>query len=212
MELDGMRRAYRLSSLNKSDLPTDPMTLFETWLERALDTKIVEPNAMALATVGTDGQPSVRYVLLKGSDPGGFTFFSNYGSRKGVDLAAQPKAALAFWWPSLERQVRVEGTVQKLPAAESDRYFHSRPYGSQIGSAASPQSQPIESREELARLVNDMRQSYPEGETVPRPPQWGGYRLRPERMEFWQGRDDRLHDRFEYQLEAGGWRLRRLAP
>ncbi len=207
-----MRRAYRLDSLSESDLAPDPMTLFQAWLERALETAMVEPNAVALATVDPDGQPSVRYVLLKGADADGFTFFTNYQSRKGHDLAAQPKAGLAFWWPVLERQVRVEGTVGKLPAAESDAYFHSRPYGSQIGAAASPQSQAVANRDELVALAQDLRHRYPEGQPVPRPPQWGGYRLHPQRMEFWQGRDDRLHDRFEYQREGTGWRVRRLAP
>lgn len=207
-----MRRAYRLGSLSESDLAPDPMTLFQAWLEHALETAMVEPNAMALATVDPDGQPNVRYVLLKGTDAGGFTFFSNYQSRKGHDLAAQPKAGLAFWWPALERQVRAEGTVIRLPTAESDAYFHSRPYGSQIGAAASPQSQPLSSRDELVAFAEELRRRYPEGQPVPRPPAWGGYRLRPERMEFWQGRDDRLHDRFEYQLEGGAWQIRRLAP
>ena len=207
-----MRRAYQLGSLSESDLTPDPMTLFQTWLEHALDTGMVEPNAMALATVDPDGQPNVRYVLLKGADADGFTFFSNYHSRKGRDLAAEPKAGLAFWWPALERQVRVEGTVSKLPPADSDAYFHSRPYGSQVGAAASPQSQPLSSRNELVSLAEELRRRYPQGQPVPRPAGWGGYRLRPVRMEFWQGRDDRLHDRFEYQREGAAWQVRRLAP
>lgn len=212
MELNGMRRAYRLGSLTENDLSSDPMTLFQAWLEHASADGAIEPNAMALATVDANGQPNVRYVLLKGADADGFTFFSNYQSRKGHDLDAQPKAGLAFWWPALERQVRVEGTVAKITAAESDAYFHSRPYGSQIGAAASPQSRPLASREELAALAEELRHRYPEGQVVPRPKEWGGYRLRAERMEFWQGRDDRLHDRFEYRRDGAKWRIRRLAP
>jgi len=205
-----MRRAYRQGSLDERDLTPDPLELFRAWMERARSVEL-EPNAMALATVGADGQPRVRFVLLKELDADGFVFFTNYASRKGRNLAEVPRASLAFWWPLLERQVRVDGAVERLAPAASDAYFASRPYGSQIGAWASPQSEPIAGREALAREAERLRARYPEGQ-VPRPEAWGGYRLGPTRMEFWQGRDDRLHDRFEYLLDEDGWRYRRLAP
>lgn len=210
MAYHDMRRAYRLNSMSESDLTEDPMELFGTWMTRATESGQVEPNAMALGTVDQAGQPSVRFLLLKDSGPDGFVFFTNYDSRKGRDLATTPRASVAFWWPSLERQVRADGSVEKLSPEVSDVYFASRPYGSRIGAWASPQSEPVDGREQLAERVAEFERRFPE--EVPRPKQWGGYLLRPERMEFWQGRDDRLHDRFEYRKVEGGWRSRRLAP
>lgn len=206
-----MRRAYTRGELSAEQLPADPLQLFTSWLDTAVKAGELEPNAMALATVGEDGQPRVRFVLLKDATPAGFVFFSNYESRKGLDLAAVPRASLAFWWALSERQVRVDGTVTRLDAAASDAYFASRPHGSQIGAWASRQSAPIEGREVLVDAATRYEGRFGAA-PVPRPAFWGGYALAPERMEFWQGRDDRLHDRFEYRLAAGGWSNRRLSP
>lgn len=206
-----MRRAYKRGALEKEQLPADPLVLFGAWLDAAVEAGELEPNAMALATVGDDGQPRVRFVLLKDATQAGFVFFSNYESRKGLDLEAVPRASLAFWWPKSERQVRVDGGVAKLSAAESDAYFHSRPHGSQVGAWASRQGRPIPDRQALIEQVEQYVEKFAPG-PIPRPPYWGGYVLTPERMEFWQGRDDRLHDRFEYRLSADGWSDRRLSP
>lgn len=206
-----MRRAYKRGALEKEQLPADPLVLFGAWLDAAVEAGELEPNAMALATVGDDGQPRVRFVLLKDATQAGFVFFSNYESRKGLDLEAVPRASLAFWWPKSERQVRVDGGVAKLSAAESDAYFHSRPHGSQVGAWASRQGRPIADRQALIEQVEQYVEKFAPG-PIPRPPYWGGYVLTPERMEFWQGRDDRLHDRFEYRLSADGWSDRRLSP
>ena len=206
-----MRRAYKRGALEKEQLPADPLVLFGAWLDAAVEAGELEPNAMALATVGDDGQPRVRFVLLKDATQAGFVFFSNYESRKGLDLEAVPHASLAFWWPKSERQVRVDGGVAKLSAAESDAYFHSRPHGSQVGAWASRQGRPIADRQALIEQVEQYVEKFAPG-PIPRPPYWGGYVLTPERMEFWQGRDDRLHDRFEYRLSADGWSDRRLSP
>ncbi len=211
MSYEEMRRAYRLGSLTEQDLAPDPLELFRTWMERATESAEIEPNAMALATVGTDGQPRVRFVLLKDATHEGFVFFTNYESRKGHDIDEVPRASVAFWWPLLERQVRADGAVSRLPPEASDAYFASRPYGSQIGAWASRQSEPVDGHDQLAREAALYRERFPEG-SVPRPEHWGGYLLRPERMEFWQGRDDRLHDRFEYRLVEDGWRSQRLSP
>lgn len=211
MSYNGMRRAYKRGALEKEQLPADPLVLFGAWLDAAVEAGELEPNAMALATVGDDGQPRVRFVLLKDATQAGFVFFSNYESRKGLDLEAVPRASLAFWWPKSERQVRVDGGVAKLSAAESDAYFHSRPHGSQVGAWASRQGRPIPDRQALIEQVEQYVEKFAPG-PIPRPPYWGGYVLTPERMEFWQGRDDRLHDRFEYRLSADGWSDRRLSP
>ncbi len=211
MDFDELRRAYRVGSLSESELTADPIDLFRQWLQRAVEAREAEPNAMALSTVGTDGRPSVRFVLLKHVTEEGVTFFTNYQSRKAGELDASRMAAVAFWWPQLERQVRIEGSVERVPQQVTDEYFHSRPYGSQLGAWTSPQSQPLANRAELEALAAQMRARFPEGE-VPCPPHWGGYLLRPDRFEFWQGRDDRLHDRFLYSLEGGAWSIGRLAP
>jgi pyridoxamine 5'-phosphate oxidase len=170
-----------------------------------------EPTSMALATADAEGRPSVRMVLLKGLASDGFRFFTNYESRKGRDLAANPQAALCLWWDRLERQVRAEGRVERLSREDSERYFRSRPRGSQIGASASPQSRPLADRFELEKRVAELEARHPE-EDLPLPDFWGGYLLIPERVELWQGRESRLHDRFEYRREGAGWRIVRLAP
>jgi pyridoxamine 5'-phosphate oxidase len=203
---------YTLNApLSKADLDTDPLLQFERWLADAERAQLVEPTAMALATVDGDGRPSVRIVLFKGLHEGGFTFFTNYESRKGTALAANPHAAATFWWDRLERQVRIEGRVERLSAELSARYFHMRPRGSQIGAYASRQSRPVASRSELEARVAAAAQRF-EGGEIPCPPYWGGYRIVPEFIEFWQGRADRVHDRFFYRHAHTGWTMERLEP
>lgn len=211
--LADMRRDYTRDGLSEAQAPADPFVLFHQWFAEAVDIEQppVEPNAMTLATVDRDGRPHCRVLLLKALDARGFTFFTNYDSAKGEQLAARPYAAMTFFWPSLERQVRIEGRVEKVSAAESDAYFQVRPLGSRLGAWASPQSRVIEGREELERLLAQTEQRFMD--TAPHCPEhWGGYRLLPERMEFWQGRASRLHDRLNYRLEDSGWLRERLAP
>jgi pyridoxamine 5'-phosphate oxidase len=189
-----------------------PLTLFQRWLDEAKATGMHLPEAMTLATSTPDGKPSARLVLLKQADDRGFVFFTNYQSRKARELDSNAHAALVFYWPQLERQVRVEGKVERVPVTESDAYFKTRPRESQIGAAASPQSEAIGSREELQEKVDELEKFY-EGREVERPEHWGGYRLRPERIEFWKGRPGRLHDRISYARQADGtWTITRLAP
>lgn len=207
----GMRRDYRGESLDAEDLAADPMTQFGAWFFEACATGVPEPNAMSLATVDASGAPSARTVLLKGHGPDGFTFFTNYESRKGRELAGNPRAALVFLWLPLSRQVTARGSVTRIPAAESDRYFASRPLGSRISAAASPQSRIVADRAELDALRE--RVVSLAGEEGPqRPRHWGGLRLEPDEVEFWQGRSDRFHDRIVYQREGRVWRRRRRAP
>jgi pyridoxamine 5'-phosphate oxidase len=195
-----LREDYRLKSLDFTDVSAHPFPQFETWFQEALAAQILEPNAMVLATVA-DGKPSARVVLLKGLNTEGFVFFTNYTSRKGMELAENPHAALCFNWLDLQRQVRIEGIIEKISEADSDAYFNSRPFGSRIGAWASPQSQIIPT------------QKYENTEGVPRPSHWGGYVLKPHLIEFWQGRSSRLHDRICYQKnEQGEWIMVRLAP
>ena len=203
------RQDYTIGTLEMSDLLENPISQLKTWLEIAVQAGVIEPNAMTLCTVAANNRPSSRVVLLRRLDDQGLTFFTNYQSRKGQDLLETGFACLNFWWAALERQVRVEGIVNKVSSAESDAYFASRPYESQLASAASPQSQVV-SRQELESRVTALRLEYPD--QVPRPAHWGGFRLVPDTFEFWQGRKARLHDRICYQLEADSWVKTRLAP
>ncbi len=198
------------TSSTKASCADDPLRQFETWLEQAIKAQLPEPNAMTLATVGADGRPSTRIVLIKGFDARGLVWYTNYDSRKGRELAHEPHAALQFHWVELERVVRIEGSVEKVSAEESDAYYATRPLDSRIGAWASPQSQPITSRAVL--VANAAKAAARHGLKPPRPPHWGGYRLVPDRWEFWQGRRSRLHDRVRYSLEAGRWLRQRLAP
>ena len=209
-DIAALRKSYELAELDESASAADPMQQFESWLEQAIAGKLPEPNAMTLATVGADGRPSTRIVLIKGFDAAGIVWFTNYDSRKGQELALHPFAALQFHWVELERVVRIEGPVTKVSEAESDAYFASRPLDSRIGAWASPQSKVIGSRATL--LANAARYGAKFMLKPPRPPHWGGYRLAPEAWEFWQGRKSRLHDRLRYRRESGAWLRERLAP
>lgn len=211
--LADMRRDYTRDGLDEAQAPAEPFALFRRWFDDAVKTEQlpVEPNAMTLATVDEEGRPHCRVLLLKGLDERGFTFFSNYDSAKGQQLAARPFAAMTFFWPGLERQVRIEGRVEKVSAQESDAYFQVRPLGSRLGAWASPQSRVIKDREELQQLLADTERRFLD--RAPEcPPHWGGYRLLAERIEFWQGRSSRLHDRLNYRLQGDAWLRERLAP
>lgn len=210
--LADLRKNYSRGSLDAADVDPNPVRQFETWFAQALDAKLPEPNAMTLATVSADGRPSARIVLIKGVDERGFVFFTNYDSRKGREIATNPAGSLLFHWVELERQVRVEGRIEKTSAADSDTYYASRPLGSRIGAWASDQSQPIDSREALESREREVIAQY--GDEPPRPPHWGGYRLVPDVIEFWQGRPSRLHDRIVYTRGGtdGAWSIARLAP
>lgn len=211
--LADMRRDYTRDGLSEVHAPNEPFALFRQWFDDALQTEKlpVEPNAMTVATVDEQGRPHCRVLLLKALDERGFTFFSNYESAKAEQLEAHPYAAMTFFWPALERQVRIEGRVEKVSAADSDAYFQVRPLGSRLGAWASPQSRVIRDRAELERLLAEAEQRFLD--KAPHcPPHWGGYRLLPERIEFWQGRTSRLHDRLNYRLVASDWQRERLAP
>ncbi len=206
-----LRVEYRMAALSINEVAKDPFIQFGRWFTDAQNAEIVEPNAMVLVTVDGDGQPSSRTVLLKALDPRGFTFFTNYESRKARDLASNPRAALTFFWKELERQVHIRGVVEKVTREESAAYFATRPYGSQIGAHASMQSSEISSRGWLEGRFAELEAEYPPGR-VPLPEQWGGFRLIPEVLEFWQGRSSRLHDRIFYERLGDGWRKARLSP
>ena len=209
-DLASLRKSYERAALDEEASLADPIAQFELWLNQALEAQLPEPNAMTLATVGADARPSTRVVLIKGVDARGLVWFTNYESRKGQELALHPHAALQFHWVELERVVRIEGVVSKVSDEESDAYFASRPLDSRIGAWASPQSQPIASRAVL--VANAAKYSAQFLLQPPRPPHWGGYRLQPDRFEFWQGRPSRLHDRLRYRMQNGVWIKERLAP
>lgn len=206
-----IRRDYMSAGLREADLAADPIAQFLQWFQEASRTETDDVNVMTLATAAPDGRPSARIVLLKGVDDG-FVFYTNYESHKGRELEENPNAALVFWWPTLARQVRIEGGVERVSVEESDAYFRSRPRGSRIGAIASPQSRVIENRDLLAGRVVALEEEYREKEEIPRPLHWGGYRLRPALVEFWQGRESRLHDRLQYRREGDGWIIERLGP
>lgn len=207
-----IRKNYSRHELTEEAVLTNPFDQFQVWLQEAIQAEADEPTALVLSTVNAAGRPSSRVVLLKDVSPEGFTFFTNYASRKGHELEQNPFAAITFFWPVLERQVRIEGKVVKVAPEISESYFHSRPRGSQIGAWASPQSNEIDSRELLEEANKKVEAQYPDPETIPRPPHWGGYQLQPDRIEFWQGRPNRLHDRIVYELQGQNWHIKRLAP
>lgn len=209
--LQNLRQDYKSATLDESDVDNNPITQFKNWFEHAVSAKIYEPNVMTLATADKSGKPDARIVLLKGADEDGFRFYTNYLSQKGKELKRNPQACLVFFWPELERQVRIEGTVEKLDKETSEQYFHSRPKDSQIGAIASPQSQIIPNREFLEEKVADITLKN-EGKTIAKPAHWGGYIVKPTRIEFWQGRSNRLHDRINYEWIKNEWIKSRLAP
>ena len=206
-----MREHYTRGGLSEAEAGRDPFALFRTWFDAAVMAQLFEPNALILATVGEGGKPSARAVLLKALDQQGFTFFTNYDSRKGIDIAANPHAAICFLWHPLERQVRIEGVVEKVTAKESDDYFAVRPLGSRLGAWASRQSNVIPNREYLENQHAELMAKYPDG-NIPRPEYWGGYRLFPDVFEFWQGRPSRLHDRIRFRKAGAEWIKERLSP
>lgn len=209
-EIGKIRREYKKDGLLEQDVHADPFEQFKIWFDEALEEDFVDSNSMTLSTATKDGKPSARIVLLKGIDDEGFIFYTNYESRKGIEIAENPDGFLSFYWPSLIRQVKIEGKLEKLTRKESEEYFHSRPYESQVAALVSPQSRPI-SRDGLEEEFHELLSKY-RGKEVPLPEFWGGYRLRPNCIEFWQGRPMRLHDRLIYTLEGNTWRIERLAP
>ena len=208
----GFRHEYIGEGLRRRDLDPDPIKQFDVWFTAAVEAGIHDANAMALATATLDGKPSARVVLLKDFDESGFVFYTNYASEKGQQLEENPRAALVLYWMEVERQIRIEGPVEKTSREESEQYFHTRPAGAQLGAWASRQSEVIDGRRVLNARLEEMTERFAQGE-IPLPPHWGGYRLKPERIEFWQGRPDRLHDRFRYTRQKdGSWQIDRLAP
>jgi pyridoxamine 5'-phosphate oxidase len=209
-KIANIRSDYRLNGLHESELDANPLNQFKIWFDEVVQSELSEPNAMLLSTV-SKGRPSGRIVLLKGVEEEGFTFFTNYASKKGEEIESNPQVALTFFWKELERQVRIEGRIEKTSEKESDDYFAIRPRGSQIGAWVSHQSEVVENREFLEEKLKTYEQEF-EGVSVPRPPYWGGYRIIPDYMEFWQGRPSRLHDRLAYVLKDGIWVVERLSP
>ncbi len=210
MNISGIRKEYQLKQLDINDVSPDPLLQFKTWFNESLTAKVNEPNAMNLSTVKSSGRPSSRIVLLKGVEEKGFVFYTNYQSRKGMELHENPFGSICFFWPELERQVRIEGKISKVASAVSDEYFQSRPYESRIGAWVSPQSEIISNRSLLEKTFELVKEKYPVD--VPRPEHWGGFVLIPDYIEFWQGRESRLHDRIVYTLKNNVWEINRLAP
>lgn len=211
MNLADLRRDYALAALDRDGVDPDPIVQFTRWFNDAQRAGILEPNAMTLATCTADGIPSARVVLLKDVSPAGFTFFTDYRSQKGEELAANPRAALVFLWKDIERQVRIAGSVERVTREESEAYYRSRPVGSRVGAWASRQSSVLETRAALEAAVSAAQARFP-GDDVPLPPHWGGYRVLPASLEFWQGRQSRLHDRLRYRATESGWTIERLSP
>jgi pyridoxamine 5'-phosphate oxidase len=211
MDIHGLRREYANHGLDHGELDADPIAQFRVWFKQACDAGILEPNALVLATVSPEGFPTSRVLLLKAFDQRGFTFFTNLSGRKATDLATNPRASMTFPWIDLERQVHLQGKVERVSEAETLAYFLSRPHGSQLSAWASEQSRPIADRQALERRMQELRDLHPEGK-VPLPPHWGGLRLVPETFEFWQGRPSRLHDRFLYTRKEQGWEIKRIQP
>jgi pyridoxamine 5'-phosphate oxidase len=211
-DLQNLRQDYSAATLSEDAINSNPIKQFDIWFNEAIDAKLHEPNAMTLATATHDGRPSARIVLLKGFDNNGFVFYTNYLSRKGKEITKNPLGAINFFWGEMERQVRIEGTIEKLTKEQSDRYFHSRPKNSQLGAVASPQSQEIPNRELLETKMSQLEEEYADKD-VPKPSYWGGYILKPRMVEFWQGRSSRLHDRILYKkIDNRNWKKVRLAP
>jgi pyridoxamine 5'-phosphate oxidase len=211
VDASSLRKEYTSAGLDKAGVDPDPIVQFHEWFENAVEADLHEPNAMILATATTDGKPSARTVLLKGYDDRGFVFFTNYEGRKAGELEVNPTCALLFYWGELERQIRIEGRASRLSSEESDAYFAGRPRGSRLGAWASEQSHPVEDRSILEERVRALEAEY-EGREIPRPPFWGGYRVEPDTIEFWQGRENRLHDRIVYHRSGRGWKIVRLQP
>lgn len=213
LHIEDIRTDYRLASLTEDSIDKDPIRQFEQWFEQAINAQVIEVNAMTLATVDADGSPSARIVLLKDIEDGTFVFYTNYNSQKAKEIATHPMVSLVFFWPDLQRQVRIKGTVEKVDKASSEAYFHSRPVGSQLGAWASPQSDVIPSRVFLEENLKEVSEKY-KNQVVPKPPHWGGYKVTPSTIEFWQGRTNRLHDRILYSknTSSAGWAINRLAP
>ncbi|GAB3202052.1 pyridoxamine 5'-phosphate oxidase [Pontibacter aydingkolensis] len=207
-----IRTNYSKQALSEASVAPNPIVQFHTWLDEAINAEVNEPTAFVLSTVNAAGEPSARVVLLKEINDQGFTFFTNYNSRKGQELKQNPFASFTFFWPALERQVRIEGRVSQVTAEVSDAYFRSRPKGSQIGAWASPQSKVVSSREELQQADQKYTEQFADADTIPRPDHWGGYLLKPTHVEFWQGRPNRLHDRVVYEFVNNNWQINRLAP